>query len=92
MQVSFNKYSSEYDLQNEGYIPRNYPTHTISANNHTIKYLDDRNSKIYLVFVADVQLFFPKMCYFVTKYFLKNTCCTVNYYLQVHVAFIVLWG
>jgi hypothetical protein len=54
MQVSFNKYSSEYDLQNEGYIPRNYPTHTISANNHTIKYLDDRNSKIYLVFVADV--------------------------------------
>jgi hypothetical protein len=67
MQVSFNKYPSEYDLQNEGYIPQNYPTHTISANNHTIQYLDDRNSKIYLVLVADVQLFFPKMCYFVDK-------------------------
>jgi hypothetical protein len=56
MQVSFNKYPSEYDLQNEGYIPQNYPTHTISANNHTIKYLDDRNSKIYLVQDNEIKL------------------------------------
>jgi len=40
MQLSFHKYPSEYDLQNEGYVPQNYPTHAISANNHTIKYLD----------------------------------------------------
>ena len=40
MQVSFNKYPSEYDLQNEEYVPQNYPAHTISVNNHTIKYLD----------------------------------------------------
>ena len=40
MQISFNKYPLEYDLQNEGYVPQNYTTHTISANNHTIKYLD----------------------------------------------------
>jgi hypothetical protein len=40
MQVSFNTYPSEYDLQNEGYIPQNYPTHTFSATKHTIKYLE----------------------------------------------------
>ena len=27
-------------LQNERYIPQNYPTHTISATKHTIKYLE----------------------------------------------------
>jgi hypothetical protein len=40
MQVSFDEHPSEYELQNEGYVPQNYSTHTISANKHTIKYLD----------------------------------------------------
>jgi hypothetical protein len=40
MQVSFYKHPSQYELQNDGYVPQNYPTHTISANNHTWKYLD----------------------------------------------------
>ena len=40
MQVSFYKHPSEYELQSEGYVPQNYTTHTISAKNNTIKYLD----------------------------------------------------
>jgi hypothetical protein len=43
MQVLCSYYSSEYALQNEGYILQNYPIYTIrsdNANNITIKYLE----------------------------------------------------
>ena len=90
MQVSFYKYPSEYELQNEGYVPQNYPTRTISANNHDkiFRCTEILNYTWYLSLMYNY--YFRKMCYFVKKCFLKNTCCTVNYYLCIHVACIVL--
>ena len=52
MQVSFNKYPSEYDFAKRRIYTTEHTTHTISATKHTIKYLEGTGILKYIWYLS----------------------------------------